>query len=174
MITKEVNVCGTCRARDHWTSKCTQQGVTYCTSCKAHDHTSWDRNCPTFLRKIDELNARDPANDIPFFPAKETWTWSQSYPPQGRRVPLVDAQVNYAQTGSQKNRYRQTQLNFDPTAPGGRPYTKESRTRQQLKPPAAKSPPPNFPNPESPIAPPASSNSSPPPDSSSPIDAPHV
>ncbi|EDR06230.1 uncharacterized protein LACBIDRAFT_300515 [Laccaria bicolor S238N-H82] len=75
MITKEVNVCGTCGARDHWTSKCNQQGVTWCTSCKSDDHTSWDRRCPTFLRKIDELNARDPANDIPFFPARESWTW---------------------------------------------------------------------------------------------------
>lgn len=174
VVTKEVNVCGTCGARDHWTSKCNQQGVTFCTSCKTDDHTSWDRGCPTFLRKVDELNARDPANDIPFFPARETWTWSQSYPSQGRRVPPAEIQVNYAQAGSQKNRYRQTQLNFDPAAPGGRPYTREPWKRQRSKPPAAKSPPPNFPNPESPIAPLASSNGSPPPDSSSPTDIAHV
>jgi hypothetical protein len=175
VVAKEVNVCGTCGARDHWTSKCNQQGVTYCTSCRTDDHTSWNRGCPTFLRKIDELNARDPANDIPFFPAKETWTWSQSYPSQGRRVPPANVQVNHAQTGSQKNRYRQMQLNFDPAVPGGRPYTKEPRPYQQSKPPAAKSPPPNFPNPESPIALPASSSGLPPPTNSSPpIDAPHV
>ena len=83
VISKEVNICRTCGVRDHWTSKCNQQEVTYCMSCRAHDHTIWDRGCPTFLRKIDELNARDLANDIPFFPAKENWTWSQSYPLQG-------------------------------------------------------------------------------------------
>jgi hypothetical protein len=175
VVAKEVNVCGTCGARDHWTSKCNQQGVTYCTSCRTDDHTSWNRGCPTFLRKIDELNARDLANDIPFFPAKETWTWSQSYPSQGRRVPPANVQVNHAQTGSQNNRYRQMQLNFDPAVPGGRPYTKEPRPYQQSKPPAAKSPPPNFPNPESLIALPASSSGLPPPTNSSPpIDVPHV
>ena len=126
VVAKEVNVCGTCGARDHWTSKCTQQGITYCTSCRAHDHTSWDRGCPIFLRKIEELNARDPANDIPFFPAKETWTWSPSYPSQGRRVPPAEIQINPAQTASQRNRYRQTQLNFEPATSGGRLYTRES------------------------------------------------
>ncbi|KIJ93049.1 hypothetical protein K443DRAFT_112668 [Laccaria amethystina LaAM-08-1] len=171
---KEVNICGTCGARDHWTSNCKQQGVAYCTSCRTNDHASWDRECPTFLRKVDELNARDPANDIPFFPARETWTWSQSYPSQGRRVPPAQIQVNYAKAGSQKSRYKQTQLNFDPAVPGGRPYTREQRARQPSKPPAAKSPPPNFPNPESRIAPPATSIGSPPPDSSHPIDVAHV
>jgi len=173
---KEVNVCGTCGARDHWTSKCTQQGITYCTSCKADDHTSWDRGCPTFLRKIEELNARDPANDIPFFPAKESWTWTSGYPSQGRRVPPAEIQVNPAQMASQRNRYRQTQLDFGPATSGGRPYTRESRTRTQQRssPPVAKSPPPSFPNPESPIAPPASNDSSSLPDSATPPDATNV
>ena len=173
VVPKDVNVCGTCGARDHWTSKCTQSGVIYCASCKSHDHTSWDRGCPTFLRKIEELNARDPANDIPFFPAKETWTWSSSYPSQGRRVPPAEIQINPTQT-SQKNRYRQTQLSFEPAASGGRPYTRESRTRQRSTPPVAKSPPPAFPNPESPIAPPSSSNSVPAHDSASSPDATNV
>ena len=164
-ISKEVNVCGTCRGRDHWTSKCTQQSVTYCSSCRANDHTSWDRGCPTFLRKIEDLNARDPANDLPFFPAKESWTWSPSYPSQGRRVPPAEIQINPAQHASQRNRYRQTQLNFENGASGGRPYTRESRTSQRSSPPVAKSPPPDFPNPESPIAPPASSIGSTPTDS---------
>ena len=174
VVNKEVNVCGTCGARDHWTSKCTQQGVTYCTSCRARDHTSWDRGCPTFLRKIEELNARDPANDIPFFPAKESWTWSSSYPSQGRRVPPAEIQINPAQAASQKSRYRQTQLNFGPATSGGRPYTREARASQRSTPSVAKSPPPSFPNPESPIAPPASSNSPSMPDSTPSLDATNV
>jgi len=92
--------------------------------CRSHDHTSWDHSCPTFHRKIEELNARDPANDIPFFPVKETWTWSSSYPLQGCRVPLAEIQINPTQA-SQKNRYRQTQLRFEPATSGGRPYTRE-------------------------------------------------
>ena len=174
VISREVNVCGTCGARDHWTSKCTQQNVTYCSSCRTHDHTTWDRGCPIFLRKIEDLNARDPANDLPFFPAKEAWTWSPSYPSQGRRVPPAEIQINLAQPASQRNRYRQTQINFEHAAPGGRPYTKEPRSSQRPTPPVAKSPPPPFPNPESPIAPPASSSDSTPTDSSHPIDVPNV
>ncbi|KIJ98003.1 hypothetical protein K443DRAFT_104676 [Laccaria amethystina LaAM-08-1] len=138
VISKEVNVCGTCGGRDHWTSKCVQQGTIYCTSCKAHDHTSWDRCCPTFLRKIDDLNARDPANDLPFYPAKEPWTWAPAYPAHSRQVPPAEIQVNNTQLGSQKNRYRQTQLGFEPTAPGGRPYTREPWARQYSKTPVAK------------------------------------
>ncbi|EDR06431.1 uncharacterized protein LACBIDRAFT_328790 [Laccaria bicolor S238N-H82] len=138
------------------------------------DHTSWDRLCPTFLRKVEDLNARDPANDLPFFPAKESWTWSPSYPSQGHRVPLAEIQVNQAQPTSQRNRYRQTQINFKHAAPGGRPYTREPRSSQRSSPPVAKSPPPHFPNPESPIAPPASSNGSTPADSSQPMTVPNV
>jgi len=174
VVTKEVNVCGNCGGRDHWTSKCTQQGVTYCMSCRSNDHTSWDRACPTFLRKIEELNARDPANDMPFFPAKETWTWLSSYPSQGCRVPAAEIQINPAQAASQRNRYRQTQLNFRPATSGGRPYTRESRARQRTTPPIARSPPPLFPNPESPVAPPAASNGSPIPDSASTPNATNV
>ena len=162
---KDVNVCGTCGGRDHWTSKCPKRDATYCTSCRMYDHTSWDRGCPTFLRKTEELNARDPANDLPFFPAKESWTWAPSYPSHGRRVPQAEIRFNTVQPGSQKDRYRQTRLGFEPAAPGGRPYTREPWARQQSKTPTAKSPPPPFPNPESSIAPPASSNDSPPPDS---------
>ena len=173
VVPKDVNVCSTCGVRDYWTSNCTQSGVIYCASCKSHDHTSWDCGCPTFLRKIKELNARDPANDIPFFPAKETWTWSSSYPLQGRHVPPAEIQINPTQT-SQKNRYRQTQLSFEPATSGGRPYIRESCTCQRSTPPAAKSPPPAFPNPESPIAPPSSSNSVPTNDSASTSNATNV
>ena len=80
---KEVNVCGTCGARDHWMSKCMKQDKVYCTSGRVTNHASWDHNCPTFLRKINDLNARDPANDLPFFPAKKSWTWALSYPSHG-------------------------------------------------------------------------------------------
>jgi len=117
IVNKEVNICGTCGARNHWTSKCTQQGVAYCMLCKAHDHSSWDRSCPIFLWKIEELNMRDLANDLPFFPAKESWTWSPSYPSQGHWAPSAEIQIKPAQVGSQRDRHRQTQLNFSPIAP---------------------------------------------------------
>ncbi|EDQ99743.1 uncharacterized protein LACBIDRAFT_315285 [Laccaria bicolor S238N-H82] len=163
VVSRDVNICGTCGARDHWTSKCEQQGTVFCTSCKTDDHTSWDHNCPTFLQKIEDLNARDPANDLSFFPARESWTWVPFYPLHSQRVPPAEIQVNDAQAGSQKTRYRQTQLGFEPTVPGGRPYTRAPRARQHSKTPVAESLPPIFPNPESPFAPPPMSE---PPESS--------
>ncbi|EDR03021.1 uncharacterized protein LACBIDRAFT_331988 [Laccaria bicolor S238N-H82] len=151
---KEPIRCLKCQGWDHIALECIiAKEVNVCGTCGG-DH--W----------TNELNARDPANDLPFFPAKESWTWAPSYPSYGRRVPQAEIHVNTVQPGSQKDRYRQTQLGFEPAAPSGRPYTRDSRARQQSKTPADKSPPPVFPNPESPIAPPASSNGSPPPDSS--------
>ena len=141
ITSKEVNVCSTCGGRDHWTSKCTNQGVTYCTSCRLHNHTSWDRSCLMFLCKIEDLNARDPANNLPFFPAKEAWTWAPSYPLHGRWVPLAEFTINPVQKGSQKERYRQTQLRIKPMAPGGRPHTRDPRARQHSNTPVTKSPP---------------------------------
>ena len=32
--------------------------------------------CPTFLKKVDEFNMRNPENLLPFFPTAEPWTWS--------------------------------------------------------------------------------------------------
>ena len=70
-----ISKCGNC-AENHSTEDCRQPGKARCVSCKTDNHASWNRECPTFLRKVDEYNERNPDNLLPFFPATAHWTWS--------------------------------------------------------------------------------------------------
>ncbi len=56
------DTCSNC-AKPHRTSKCPNPLKRRCVSCKTSDHASWSRECPTFVRKTDECNARYPEND---------------------------------------------------------------------------------------------------------------
>jgi len=63
------DVCGNCAER-HRTSQCTQPQVTRCVSCNTDSHASWDIGCPTFLKKIEECNRRNPENALQFPPTE--------------------------------------------------------------------------------------------------------
>ncbi|KAF8816723.1 hypothetical protein BYT27DRAFT_7010626, partial [Phlegmacium glaucopus] len=69
------DICGTCGIRGHRTSSCDNSNATHCRSCDADDHTSWFRDCPTFIRKCKEYNSKHPENDLPYYPSLEPWTW---------------------------------------------------------------------------------------------------
>ena len=43
-----------------------------------NDHASWNRACPTFLKKTEEVNSRNPENTLHFFPTTKSWTWTPS------------------------------------------------------------------------------------------------
>ena len=75
--------CGNC-AENHRTSEC-QSSARRCVSCSSGDHASWSRACPTFLKKMDEFNTRNPDNSLQFFPTADSWTWTptiKSYTPR--------------------------------------------------------------------------------------------
>ena len=76
-----VDICGTCGARGHCTSTCMTTNTTHCRSCGTDDHTSWDRDCPTFIIKCREFNVKHPENDLPYYPSMESWTWLTSILP---------------------------------------------------------------------------------------------
>jgi hypothetical protein len=76
---EEKNTCGNC-AGEHRTASCLVN-ERRCISCKANDHASWSRSCPTFLRKIDEFNTRNPENSLQFFPTTDPWTWTTNEKP---------------------------------------------------------------------------------------------
>jgi len=82
------DVCGNCAER-HRTSQCTQPQLTCCVSCDMDSHASWSRECPTFLRKVDECNHRNPENALQFIPSAEPWTWT-AYQEEHRDWPKVD------------------------------------------------------------------------------------
>ena len=72
--TEERDKCANC-AGSHRTFSCLVEDRR-CVSCNTEDHASWSRKCPTFLRKIDEYNIRNPDNLLQFFPTTDPWTWS--------------------------------------------------------------------------------------------------
>lgn len=82
--TEEKDSCGNC-AGPHRTNSCLTQDKR-CVSCKTEDHASWSRMCPTFIRKTDEFNSRNPDNLLHFFPTSDPWTWSANDKPPPKLV----------------------------------------------------------------------------------------
>ena len=79
--TTTTDKCGNC-AKDHRTDQCPNPDCYLCASCNSSSHASWSRKCPTYLKKVDECDARNPENALQFFPTKEPWTWSKKDPPK--------------------------------------------------------------------------------------------
>ena len=81
------DTCSTCGDKHH-TSVCTNSSKRYCVSCGINSHASWDRSCPEFIRHCAVLDASNPANSMPFFPAEEDWTLATASRPS--RIPLKE------------------------------------------------------------------------------------
>jgi len=86
------DTCGNC-AEKHRTNLCTQPQNKRCVSCNVQGHASWSRECPIFLKKVDECNQRNPENALQFIPSVEPWTWTANPEDQQYR-PRTDAQRN--------------------------------------------------------------------------------
>jgi hypothetical protein len=88
---EEKDTCGNC-AKEHRTSDCPTPLSKRCVSCKTDDHASWSRECPTFIRKQDDLNNRNPENTLQFIPTSDPWTWTATLkptiPPPPERRPV--------------------------------------------------------------------------------------
>jgi hypothetical protein len=67
------DICGTCGG-SHRTTACDNATIRFCTPCSMGGHTMWDRNCPTFQWKCEDLDARSQENRMPYFPTDEDWT----------------------------------------------------------------------------------------------------
>jgi hypothetical protein len=106
--------CGTCGARDHRTSVCASSSE-FCANCETEGHTSWSRNCPTFVRKCQEFDAKHPENSLPYYPSKEPWTWASAPQCYEEEIPIrrpgPPPPVRFRQA---TQRLRQTQIRFAP------------------------------------------------------------
>lgn len=71
------DTCGKCAEVGHRTKDCTSP-FNRCVSCKSDDHASYDRNCPTLLRKQEVKDKNNPENVMPFIPTDAPWTWNKS------------------------------------------------------------------------------------------------
>ena len=70
----EKDVCGNC-GEDHMMKDCTEAGRRYCVSCRNDSHTSWDRECPEFKRRVERMDEGHPENALTYFPTDKDWTF---------------------------------------------------------------------------------------------------
>jgi hypothetical protein len=102
------DTCGTCGGT-HRTSSCDNTSNKYCTPCAVAGHASWDRECPSFKRKCDDLDARTPENNMPYFPTNEEWTHAilptnkpppprpdPPHPNEPNRRPIQQSTINFS------------------------------------------------------------------------------
>ena len=75
--TEESDRCGNC-TKNHRTSDCPTPLTRACVSCKTDDHASWSRDCPTFIKKQNDFNDRNPENALQYIPTADPWTWTAS------------------------------------------------------------------------------------------------
>ena len=71
------DTCSNC-AGPHRSSQCPSPLKRRCVSCNTNKHASWSRECPTFLKKIDNCNSKHPENALPLIPSNKPWTWNQA------------------------------------------------------------------------------------------------
>jgi hypothetical protein len=89
--------CGNC-AKKHRTSQCPNPAERRCVSCKMEGHASWSRECPTFVKKSNEFNERNPENTLQYIPTSDPWTWTakekqvKATPPPQTRPPYLREQ----------------------------------------------------------------------------------
>jgi hypothetical protein len=69
--------CGNC-TQNHRTNDCPTPSARCCVSCKTNNHASWSRECPVFIRKLNDFNDRNPENALQYIPTSEPWTWTAS------------------------------------------------------------------------------------------------
>ena len=119
---ESVDTCGTCGDK-HRTSTCkSSNNKLYCVSCADSSHASWDRSCPEFIRRCENINERNPVNSMPFFPAEQDWTLSvrpgriplderfpttfavNSLPPRGSRQQGAPPKTNRNHAGNANGR----------------------------------------------------------------------
>ena len=74
---EEQDRCGNC-TKNHRTSDCQTPLIRACVSCKTDDHASWSRECPTFIKKQNDFNDRNPENALQYIPTADPWTWTTS------------------------------------------------------------------------------------------------
>jgi hypothetical protein len=93
---EETDTCGNC-TKKHRTNECPTPTLRRCVSCKTDDHASWSRDCPTFIKKSEDMNDRNPENTLQYIPTADPWTWTASVkqvPPQPSQPPAQRPVVN--------------------------------------------------------------------------------
>ena len=129
--TQQYDMCGTCASWNH-TPDCKDGGQPRCISCQTVGHPSWDRKCPVFIHKCEELDDRLTENYMPYFPTNEAWThvsWPSRPARQNYRTPIV---ANGMGLGPQRSGYRQSTLNFPTVQCQPQVYKRSAATSEAM------------------------------------------
>jgi len=84
-----LELCGTCASSTHITGKCPNRDPAkfVCVNCRHekwnHNHASWDRMCPVFLRHKENLMEWQPDAGYRYYQGEEEWTWVQNQGGEG-------------------------------------------------------------------------------------------
>ena len=82
------------------------------------DHTSWSRDCPTFVRKCREFDKKHPENDLPYYPSTELWMCATGLCPPLITAPRFRPEEHLRpQQKTYPQRLRQQQIQFDSSQP---------------------------------------------------------
>ncbi|KAG1808384.1 uncharacterized protein BJ212DRAFT_1215586, partial [Suillus subaureus] len=74
--TQDHDTCGMC-GMHHCTATCKVDNPNYyqCTNCDCQGHTSWSRDCPSFINKWESLKNRSKDSKYRYFPTDDPLTW---------------------------------------------------------------------------------------------------
>jgi hypothetical protein len=101
--------CGRCPGR-HETSNCKEsRDKKFCINCISTTHNSFDRACPTFLRKSEEFDQRNPDNLMPYFITDEPYT-QHILPDNAPRNPILTKHTPPPAPPTARSSKRQTTL----------------------------------------------------------------
>jgi hypothetical protein len=131
--TAPTDTCGTC-GNQHRTSDCNAYKSEHCTNCKTNDHTSWNRRCPEFKRRLETLNDNFPENRMPYYPTETPWTQIANLPRTNRAQPQPPppSEPNKSAFSSRPlTHFTQSKLNYQKDQSRRQPPTPRSQPQTQ-------------------------------------------
>lgn len=148
-------VCANCCSKNHITAECKRERKDHaCASCTAekvpHQHASWSRQCPTFLRQRTRLRERFPENHYRFYPMEgspKTWIRKQDSLDEETSAERWNGNYNHNRLNEtdirrEMERRQNSGQTTRPPRPKGdyyrptieQPYIQRNRTRSPLPP----------------------------------------
>ena len=90
-------------------------------SCAEEGHASWSRECPTFVKKLNDLNDRTPENALQYIPTADPWMWTASvkpaHPSQDRPQPPLARPADRREQSQQLRRNQLPPRKYDTYIP---------------------------------------------------------
>lgn len=142
---KEPSVCGKCQhyghfvaecretkdtcrqcGNDHHTNTCTERNSVKCIPCGSTDHSTNDRTCPEYAKRMQTLEQKSPEYLKPFYLTTEQWTWDDNAAPPFQDTQSSFPVINLSQQTTVPSQARAAR---PPNAPPTNSLTNDTDTR---------------------------------------------